>query len=117
MTPAILHATRGDREVYRFTVRRAGAVVDISGKVLRFHARLTANASGSPIIACTIGDGIAIIDGPNGVCEVTIAPVKTTALDAPLRLTWDLELDEGGSPPGIATVGRGLLYVEADVTR
>lgn len=109
-----LHATRGDDEVYEFTVKRANVVVDISGAVLRFTARLGANVADPPIISLITGNGIDITDGPAGKCLVTVPGTATAALDAPIRLVYDLELDLGAS--GKSTVATGLLYVNADVT-
>lgn len=117
MTPTILHATKGDSETYEFTVKRAGVVVDISGKVLRLMARASSADTGAPLLSLITGAGIVITDGPAGKCRATITPAMMTALAAPVRLAWDLELDEGGTPAVISTVGRGLLYVDADVTR
>lgn len=72
----------GKYKVFEFPiVDRAGAVQDISGWALGWELfKEGAKAGSEPLVAKATGSGIAITNGPGGICQVTIAVVDTAAL-------------------------------------
>jgi hypothetical protein len=70
----------GEDRTLRFTVLDENdAVVDITGYALEWVMR-ERPATATAAITKTTGSGITITDGPNGLCEVTIADADTLSL-------------------------------------
>ncbi len=87
----------GEDRIFRFTVvDELGAAQDISTFALEWVLRLRPNSTNAVITKTTGGGGIAITDGPNGVCEVTIDDTDTLSL-APEKYFHTLRRSDAGS--------------------
>tara|TARA_R110002096_G_scaffold186882_7_gene366044 strand:+ start:73 stop:420 length:348 start_codon:yes stop_codon:yes gene_type:complete len=70
----------GDDDNVNITVLdNAGAVVDISSATA-IDWRMSADEFTAPVLTKTLGAGITVTDGPNGVFQIAIASADTAAL-------------------------------------
>lgn len=108
-----LELTRGDTRTWAFTIERDGAPVDLTGSTVRFTAKRSyADADADAVIAKSTDDDVQIFDAAAGVAWVIVNPTDTSALEAPLSLVWDLEIDAAGV---ISTPLQGTLEIAPDV--
>lgn len=79
---------QGETRVFRFLVETEtedGTPQDVSGWAVRWQIMAHKKAQDTLLEKAT-GAGIVIADGPGGVCEVTIDPADTTAMEP--KLYW-----------------------------
>ncbi len=99
----------GDDFVIKATTKdKAGTVVNITGAVIKF-GMYDGPILGSEKFNKTVGSGIVITDGPNGLYEVTVLPADTAALDG--RYYHETEMILGGKT---RTVMVGTVVVKGD---
>jgi hypothetical protein len=73
-----IHA--GDsRDIVVTVVDSQGGVVDLTGATIAWHLAQSARAA-APAVAKSLGAGIAITDGANGVFTISLDPADTAAL-------------------------------------
>lgn len=61
--------------------------------------------------------GVTITDPANGIIDLLLTSVQTTALAAYQRAEWDLELDDKQVIPGVTRLLEGDVEIRAEVTR
>lgn len=87
--------TKGQSGSFTVTVKRNGAVVDITAVQLRFEARRNP-ADAAAVITKTVGSGIVIVDGPAGVASINIDVADSDQFDeSEILLFWKLDLNAG----------------------
>lgn len=113
----LLTMTRGDTRVFRVTLTDAdGAPLNLTGLTLKFTAkRRTSDADDDAVIAKASSAGITLVDGPNGIADITILPADTDSYSDTAPLLWDVQVENGATD--IRTPLSGWLIVAGDVTR
>lgn len=96
MSVVVLRMYRGDDRSWPMTLTADGDPIDLTGAT---DARFTAVRvpEGDAVIACSLGDGVAITNPLTGAITVTLAGSNTSGLDIPdtyLRLYWDVEVTD-----------------------
>jgi hypothetical protein len=111
-----ISAIRGDTQLYRVTVVRNNAPVNLTGAKVWFTAKLDKNdADVDAVIAKdTDGSGVEITDPLLGKVSFSIVPADTASLDKDTTLWYDVQVRE--SDGTVSTVVSGLLRVVLDVT-
>lgn len=101
---------RGKSRRLEHTIRDGdGNEVNISalvGSAITWRIALT--KGGANLFEYTIGSGIAITDGANGKCEVTVASTDTTGLTADTIYYWETVVTIGTD---IVTVAEGYIKI------
>ncbi len=70
---------RGKNKVLQFSVKdAAGAVVDITGWAITWGLWEKDSTPTTAKVEKTVGDGVSIVDGPEGVFQVSIEPDDTS---------------------------------------
>lgn len=108
---------RGDSPEFELTCKkRDGTPLDISTGELFFTAKASTRLTDEyATFQKTNGDGISIVNGPEGLALVTLDPEDTEGIVAPVYLYWDLQYVAPSGRP--ATLVGGDLLVKADVSR
>ena len=100
--------TAGDSKVLEVTVVDGdGRPVDITGNDIRWQLARFATDD-TPLISKSVGDGIAITDGPSGRFDVTLDPEDTAELSG--SYYYEAEVDDSGV---ISTVLSGRATIDA----
>lgn len=107
---------RGDTEVFTAAITVSGAPVSITGCSLKFTAKQSLQDSDADaIFQLSTPTEITITDGPNGLCQINVASLDTSALTVPTLAYCDLQLvDTMGD---VSTTTTGTLLIKVDVTR
>lgn len=66
---------RTDHDIAITIKDEAGVIVDITGFAISFY--IAAHIDATPIITKTVGDGVVITDGTNGLVTVTLSDADT----------------------------------------
>lgn len=110
---------RGDDESFSVTVTDGGAVVDLTGCVLRFTAKRDVDdADEDAVIAKTsaIPGQLDIDDDPTtGIALINIDAEDTSDLTRGTVLAWDLQVTD--TDDQVRTLDSGNLRIIVDVTR
>ena len=108
---------RGDAAIFNLQCLQSnGDPLDITTGDLWFTAKSSARQSDvDAVFQKTNGDGVSIVDGPNGLATVTLSTEDTSTVYAPSYLAWDLQYVTTGGQP--TTLLAGTLLIKADVTR
>lgn len=116
-----LEMYRADTHRERFRVQNEnGAIIEnITGWAKFWFTVKRKTTDADPgVFQLTSGSGIALIDAPNGLLEVTVAPANladSSLLGYTTRLVFDLQgKDAAGN---IWTLAAGTFLVKADSTR
>lgn len=95
-----LHA--GDEDIEEFTTRDPqGVIVPITGATA-IRWTLTPNAGAAAVVTKTLGAGVTITDGPNGMFEVSLDEADTLSLAADLYY-HEGEMTLGGRKKTVVT--------------
>jgi hypothetical protein len=107
---------RGDTEVFDAAITVAGVAVNITGCSLKFTAkRSLQDSDADAVFQLATPSEIVITDGPNGLCQITVASADTSGLLVPTLCYCDLQLvDTLGN---VSTTATGTLLIKVDVTR
>lgn len=113
---ANLCRVRGDTTQFTVTVTTNGTTpIDITGFAFAF----TVDPSEEPIdntnnlFQLTVGSGLTITDGPNGVLTIGLSPAN--ADQTPGEYFYDLQMTDGGGL--VTTILRGTYEVSQDITK
>jgi hypothetical protein len=99
-TTQLVAFLRGQDLVLQFTMLTPQA---ITGWGISFRVYPGNDTSGAPIFTKTVGAGIAITDGPNGVIQVTLLAGDTAGLPATADYTYTLARTDTGNNVFLAT--------------
>lgn len=110
-----LEMYRGDAAIWNLICyQNDGTRLDISSGSLFFAAKASTNMTDvQALFIKTIGDGITVTDGPNGLCTVELDKTDTEGISAPSSYQWGLQYVTTGNKP--YTLMRGRLTVKADI--
>lgn len=103
---------RGDHEVYDLALELDGVPQDLTGKTVRFTAKLSIKDT-EPYFQKTIGDGIAIVDEQGGLATLEIEKTDTASLERAVTLVCDVEVQDVSGRPSTTLY---KLPVKQDVT-
>jgi hypothetical protein len=83
---------------------------DISGASVRFGLALYEGAE--PLVEKQVGDGVTIINGPNGELQVTIDPDDTSGLGRPdgKEYHFEIEVEDAQGDVHTVTAGEWTIY-------
>jgi hypothetical protein len=108
---------RGDHEAFELAVTVDAAPYDISTSTIWFTAKRAYNDTDSQAYMAKdnagVG-GIAVTDGPGGICVLTIESADTEDLTADTDLYYDVQIELSAGE--VHTIVYGLLKIRRDVT-
>lgn len=109
--------TRGDTAVFDFTVKKDGALADLTS-VLGIWLTVKADyatSDANKLFQLALGTGIVVLNPSGGTFRATFAPSNSASLDPSSAYVWDVQIKQAdgsiNTPAGLT----GLLSVTADV--
>ena len=109
-TGDLLAAEQGSRFLHQITLTTNGTPIDISADGFAFTVT-TGWGAASSVLALTVGSGITILDGPNGVLTIDVAETTMKGVSAGTDYVYDFARIPGGTAANRYVVFRGQFEV------